>query len=465
MCERNRQEDLVVYLYGEPIGTLYYVDHERADSLGFRYLAETSRAFSVAFPNPDKEGKAAIYSGRALYQWFNNALPEGTLKDLYARRANADIEKVYEIIKGNAGAEYIGAISFCEQGAEQEYRHVPERNRTLDIFEITERNGERAPDDIRPTAVSGATTKTGITIDSRGEWYTPVNESSYSTHVLKINPRRLERTGLEFVEVCSQETLRRLGIAAAPTHLAVLDDVQAILSERFDRRTDLGRKSTIIPVHQEDFLAAAGGSPYKKHIEYITEQERHEWAAEYGYSKLALLLEENSNNPEEEKAGLVNLVAATYLIGDADKHPKNIALLHSGRDDDFSVKLSPAYDTVSLYGVAKKGMSQHQAIPIGGEYHRDRISAKAIRQFADEIRAEPGFVEQVFTDTAEKMPDIFHETSREKLKSEPVLNRDSVHRGLEDTMRRINRECKRLLQVYRQRSMKRPRTELAGRRM
>ena len=182
-----------------------------------------------------------------------------------------------------------------------------------------------------------------------------------------------------------------------------------------------------------------------------------EWARSVGYPKLAELLHHNSESPEKETMALARLVAATYLIGDSDKHPKNIALLHSEENEPFRVTLVPAYDTVSVYCLKDMDFTQNQAIPIGQQYRRDRISARAIRQFAEDIGLDAEAVKSVFQDVAEKMPDAFNEVAAEKLQSEPILDRDRAKKSLDMTRKRINRECKRLLQVYQQRGMNRPR--------
>ena len=149
-----------------------------------------------------------------------------------------------------------------------------------------------------------------------------------------------------------------------------------------------------------------------------------EWARSVGYPKLAELLHHNSESPEKETMALARLVAATYLIGDSDKHPKNIALLHSEENEPFRVTLVPAYDTVSVYCLKDMDFTQNQAIPIGQQYRRDRISARAIRQFAEDIGLDAEAVKSVFQDVAEKMPDAFNEVAAKKLQSEPVLDRD-----------------------------------------
>ena len=446
--EKEEKKGLTVWLYGEPIGIVHRVERRRLYNLAFRYLTETARPFSAAYPNPDENGEPARYTGDGLYEWFNNLLPESAfLREVFER--NAGGRDVYGVIKGNSAAEYIGAIGFKEPQSVQEYRGLEDKSKR---FRALADNWGRPINPLegrRSIALAGATSKTGVTIDAKGNWYYPANDSSHSTHVLKINDTFLLDAGLEIVEVCSQETLRRLDIKAAQTELAVpYGELQAVLSKRFDRVLTETDSLQVAPIHQEDLMAATGGGPHEKQGEYGREME---WAKSFGYPKLAELLHHHSERPEKEKRALARLVAATYLVGDSDKHPKNIALLHSEANEPFRVTLAPAYDTISAYCLEDRNISQNQAIPIGHQYLRSRISARAIRQFAEDIGLDAGAVERVFQDVAEKMPDIFDEVATEKLKSEPVLDRDRAKTSLDMTRKGINRECKRLLRLYRQR--------------
>ena len=454
--EKDEKQGLTVWLYGEPIGILHRGEPMRRYDLAFSYLTETARPFSAAYPNPDANGEPARYTGAGLYQWFNNLLPERKLREAFRIIAHADDGDVYGLIKGNSAAEYIGAIGFTEQQSVQDYRGLEQTKRFTALFGNAEITRIIPLEGSRSIALAGATRKTGVTIDAKGHWYYPGNDSSHSTHVLKVNLATLQRLGLEIVEVCTQETLRRLDIDAAETELAVVKNTQAVLSKRFDRVLAEADSLQVAPIHQEDLMAAAGGSPDNKHVEDSREME---WAMSLGYPKLAALLHRHSEHPEKEKRALARLVAATYLIGDSDKHPKNIALLHSESNEPFRVTLAPAYDTVSVYCLKDMDFSQNQAIPIGHQYLRSRISAGAIRQFAGDIGLDAEAVKNVFQDVAETMPDAFNEVAAEKLKSEPILDRDRAKTSLDMTMKRINRECKRLLQVYRQRRMNRSRRD------
>ena len=186
--EKEEEKGLTVWLYGEPIGILHRVERGRLYNLAFRYLTETVRPFSAAYPNPDENGEPARYTGAGLYQWFDNLLPESeSLGEAFIRNAYEYGFDLYGLIKGNSAAEYIGAIGFTEQQSVQEYRVLEDESKR---FRALAGNWDRPIDPLegrRSIALAGAVSKTGVTIDAKGNWYYPANDSSHSTHVLKVN--------------------------------------------------------------------------------------------------------------------------------------------------------------------------------------------------------------------------------------------------------------------------------------
>ena len=267
-----------------------------------------------------------------------------------------------------------------------------------------------------------------------------------STHILKINPAILQNSGFEIMEVCSQNALSNIGVDAADTQLEVLDDTQVILSRRFDRQIVGTSPLQVTAIHQEELMAAAGGDPDDRHMH---DDAPDHWADAVGYPRLAGLLRQFSNDAEQELVKLVRLVAATFLLGDSDKHLKNISLLHARPPAAFSVKLAPAYDTASAYCLEEMGYSQHQAIPIGREYLRPRIGTRAIKDFAKSIGLDRELVDFQFQDVACCLPDAFMDASAAALETQPVIHMDKARKNIETTLSEINKYCSWLLTSYR----------------
>ena len=445
---KTNESQLAVWLYGEYIGSLGRTFPEFNRDLSFSYDSPACRPFSVSFTNPNIYEEAALHSGQALYQWFNNLLPEGASRQMFIRNARANQEDVFRILFGNANAEYIGAIQFCKPEPEQHYRLIEPGQKRLSLLAGQEFKTGIRSQPVRAISLSGATSKTGITIDREGNWFHPESHGSLSTHILKINPAILHNSGFEIIEVCSQNALSNIGVDAAGTQLEILDDTQVILSRRFDRQVAGAGPLQVTAIHQEELMAAAGGDPDDRHMH---DDAPGHWADTVGYPKLAGLLRQFSKDAERELVKLVRLVAATFLLGDSDKHPKNISLLHTRPPDAFSVKLAPAYDTASAYCLEEMGYSQHQAIPIGREYLRPRIGTRAIKDFAKSIGLDRELVDLEFQDVARSLPDAFMDASTAALETQPVLRMDKARRNVEITLSEINKQCGRLLTSYRRR--------------
>lgn len=82
----------------------------------------------------------------------------------------------------------------------------------------------------------------------------------------------------------------------------------------------------------------------------------------------------------------LDMVAFHILVGNADAHGKNFAILYHGR----KAELAPVYDAVctALY----PALSRDAAMAIGGETRLDRIDRDAFVRMASEIGVAPALV-------------------------------------------------------------------------
>jgi serine/threonine-protein kinase HipA len=129
---------------------------------------------------------------------------------------------------------------------------------------------------------------------------------------------------------------RAVGLSAANSELFPIGDTECILVERFDRTQN--PDGSVQRTHQEDACQAAGVDP-----EINNRQGKYQ---EFGGPRLAgiaRLLETWAAQPDEELFRLVDAITFTVLIGNADAHGKNLALLHPAPGE---IRLAPLYDTV-----------------------------------------------------------------------------------------------------------------------
>ena len=154
-----------------------------------------------------------------------------------------------------------------------------------------------------------------------------------STHILKLDDAL--RPGLIDAEHHALLLAGLLGISASDPQVIDIRGRRCLIVRRFDRFVSdawVGR------VHQEDACQAVG-IPHERH----DGRGKYESAGGPSFRSIAGLLESDARRPTEQLVALAKLMTLTAVIGNADGHGKNVALLH---DADGYIKLAPAYDTV-----------------------------------------------------------------------------------------------------------------------
>jgi len=139
------------------------------------------------------------------------------------------------------------------------------------------------------------------------------------------------------------------------------------LITRYDRHHD--EHANIVRLHQEDFCQALGVVPDMK----------YEKEGGPSLKDCFELLRNNSIQPVADVRHLLNWVVFNYLIGNADAHAKNIALLFT----NTGPALAPFYDLMCT--AVYDELSDRIAMKIGGEDRPDWIIARRWQQFAEDI--------------------------------------------------------------------------------
>lgn len=163
-------------------------------------------------------------------------------------------------------------------------------------------------------------------------WARPVNGYP-SSHILKLD--NAVHHGLVRAEHACLRLAAAAGLAAARSELTTVAGIECLVVERFDRRRTEGQ---VTRLHQEDACQALGVNP-----------EGHQGRAKYqrdggpSLRDVADVLTAWGSASEESLLDLLDRVLFTLVIGDANAHGKNLALLHVAPGQ---VHLAPLYDTV-----------------------------------------------------------------------------------------------------------------------
>lgn len=132
-------------------------------------------------------------------------------------------------------------------------------------------------------------------------------------------------------------------------------DIPFLLVERYDRKRL--PDGTITRLHQEDFCQALSVPPELK----------YEDEGGPGTERSLALIADATARPAADRLTFIRMLAFHYLVGNADAHAKNVALLYSAATPD----LAPLYDVVCT--AAYRRLSKKLAMAIGGRNIPDTI--------------------------------------------------------------------------------------------
>ena len=173
-----------------------------------------------------------------------------------------------------------------------------------------------------------------------------------TTHILK--PAIVGLQGTVENELFCLQLAARMQLPAAEARRRTIGGTPVLLVRRYDRETKNG---AVIRLHQEDFCQALGVPPEIKY-----EQEGGPGAA----ASLALIARV-CLHPAADRLAFIRRLIFQYLVGNADAHAKNYALLYRQAAPD----LAPLYDV--LCTAVYPGLHKSLAMKIGERNVPDTI--------------------------------------------------------------------------------------------
>lgn len=260
-------------------------------------------------------------------------LPEGRALQALAAEAGVAANDVFHLL-ARFGRDVAGALVIAEA--------APPRPRALGVRAYTAEGLVRAVEqlDERPLGVdddselslAGLQDKLLLVRLDDGRWGRPLHGRP-STHILKADDRL--RPGLVRAESECLALARAVGLTTTASELVTLGAVDCLIVERFDR---VVADDALRRVHQEDACQALAVDPWD-----ARGAAKYEHAGGPRLAQVAALLDAHAVDGPAQLDRLLEAVAFTVLIGNADAHGKNLALLHPTPE---TVALAPLYDTV-----------------------------------------------------------------------------------------------------------------------
>jgi serine/threonine-protein kinase HipA len=343
-----RTRTLGVWLHDVHVADLV---ERRWNDLRLRYTEEAlarwprnSPIVSCGLPLDTGDAPAGAYCA--------GVLPEGRALESLAAQAGVAVNDTFDLL-ARYGRDIAGALVFAEAPPDPtRYAVQPYTADTLgDAVADLEQHPLGSHDDSE-LSLAGLQDKLLLVDLGDGRWGRP-QHGAPSTHILKAEDRRYP--GLVAAEAACLALARAAGLTTVTTELAELGGVPSLIVSRFDRRVD--GDGTVRRVHQEDLCQALGIDPRG-----ARGRAKYQDAGGPTFRQAAALLDAFAAAPEAELDRLVAIATYTVLIGNADAHGKNLALLH---DTAETVTLAPLYDTVPT--VLWPKLRAEAAMTVGGQ--------------------------------------------------------------------------------------------------
>jgi len=317
------------------------------------------------------------HTGEAVVAYFDNLLPEGSVRDFIARVEHISPGNVFGWLE-RFGGDTAGALSLLPHGQvpSAEPRYLPVTVEAIREWFNTSRGiplhmtGGQAR-----MSLSGTQDKMSVFVDDGGALAIPLGDAP-SSHIIKPSMGyRPDIPHTAINEALVMMLAKAVGLDVPEVRF--VPELDAVLIARYDRQRRPGRP--LQRLHQNDLCQMMGIATTRK------------YESEGGPSLKACVetVMQYSHQPARDKKRLVEWVIFNLLVGNMDSHAKNLSLLTV----DGRTRLAPFYDLVCT--TVYPQLSRKFAFKIGGENRPEWIRERHWARFADEIGVKARWVDSV----------------------------------------------------------------------
>ena len=350
---------LFIYMNGYEVGE--YIQR-RGGEQEFIYsdtwLSESATIpISLSLPLTDKKHK-----GDRVYNYFDNLLPDSIdIRNRIQARFGATTNQAFDLLY-HIGRDCVGAVQLLSEQENIDIKKIEGTPLSTNDIANELKNYKAAPlgmnrdQDFR-ISIAGAQEKTAFLLHE-GQWHRPTGATP-TTHIFKLPIGNIEQHGIDLSDSVENEwlcleILREFGLPVAGASIEKFEDTKALVVERFDR--ELSRDTSWIIRHPtEDMCQATGTAPALK----------YESDGGPGFITIMDLLK-SSVKAEADRKQFMKSIFLFWLLGAIDGHAKNfsIFLRQGGR-----FELTPLYDVISAYPLAKKRQIDDQKMKMAMALH------------------------------------------------------------------------------------------------
>jgi len=334
------------------------LSQDEAGTLSYVYSADyltrrESRAISFSMPLQE-----ASYVDRVVRPFFSGLLPDEGARQRLAGALGLSAGNVFGLLEV-IGGECAGALSLYPAGqappsSDGDGVEILGPARLAEILgKLRERPLLGGEEGVR-LSLAGAQDKLAVCIE--GDNIGLAKGGRPTTHILKPFIQALDATVEN--ELFCLRLAARLKLPVPAVDMRRSGAIPFLLVQRFDRAPH--KDGTITRLHQEDFCQALSVPPELKYEE----------EGGPGTEKSLDLIGRAAARPAADRLSFIRMLIFHYLIGNADAHGKNYALLYRGRTPD----LAPLYDV--LCTAVYPRLAKKLAMAIGGRAIADTIQLK-----------------------------------------------------------------------------------------
>ena len=376
------KERLIVYLRGSRIGFIEF-DHD-ANSREFSYDAaylDSPGACPISLSLPLREQPFNSWETRLF---FENLLPPEVVRRKLEKIIHHDHDNYFAFLK-TLGGDCAGAIALYPEDVDPTGREDVLRDLTEDEADEIFRALPTSPllqgviANYR-ISVAGAQDKLVVRLHD-GRIALPLFGSA-STHIVKPGMVRCEHSVEN--ECFCQRLAAEVGLSAAGSSVLPVKGMRYYVTERYDRKIVGERVERYL---QEDFCQAMG----------VDSEKKYQSDGGPSAARCFRFLREHSFGLADQMR-FIDFFLYNYLIGNADAHAKNFALLYV----DGKKSVAPLYDAMST--LVYPNVYNSMAMEIGGHYEFKDVTRESFAAFAGKCDISPRAVLDRLDALAEALP-------------------------------------------------------------
>lgn len=311
-----------------------------------------------------------VYQGDVVLFFFSNLLPEGPVLSTILKLRRLPQGDLYAQL-AILGEEVAGAFSITSIKDELKllpkpaYQTYDQNSIEKDLQQLAHHIPLLTQHATLRLSLAGAQNKIPVKFE-KGQFWLPTNGAP-STHILKpaIQPSHVFRDSVWNEALCLR-LAQYCGLNAVSLEVISFSEPILVI-QRYDR---VQKNKKIQRLHQLDFCQLTGRLPDQK------------YEKEGGISLKIIfdVLDRYTEKPALSRLRTLDWVLFNYLIGNADAHAKNLAVLIFSSD---KIQLAPFYDILCTQIYSH--LDTRMAMAIGGEYRPQWVRKDNWHQLAEQI--------------------------------------------------------------------------------